>query len=107
MSDVAGEHVILAEQHLREVVATLGGDVVVETDAFIGHPAEELVHMSEFVDLMVVGSRGYGPRRAVLLGSVSRHLMNEAACPVIVLPRGVEGAFESLLGDSGSVGASA
>ena len=53
------------------------------------------------------GRRGYGPRRAVLLGSVSRHLMDEAASPAIVLPRGVEGAFESLLADSGSVGANA
>jgi hypothetical protein len=37
-----------------------------------------------------LGSRGYGPLRAVLLGGVSRRLMVEAHCPVIVVPRGVE-----------------
>jgi nucleotide-binding universal stress UspA family protein len=107
IGDVAGEHVVLAEQHLADVVAGLGDDVPVETEALIGHPAEELVRLSGLVDLMIMGSRGYGPRRAVLLGSVSRHLMDEAASPAIVLPRGVEGAFESLLADSGSVGANA
>jgi nucleotide-binding universal stress UspA family protein len=50
--------------------------------------------------VLVVGSRGYGPLRAVLLGSVSRRLMTEAHCPVIVVPRGVEAALEALLEES-------
>lgn len=103
MGDVVGEHVVLAEQHLREVVGELGGDVTVETEALIGHPADELVRLSGLVDLMVMGSRGYGPRRAVLLGSVSRRVMDEAASPAIVLPRGVEGSFQALLAESGEV----
>ena len=37
---------------------------------------------------MVVGSRGYGPLKAVLLGGVSGQLIRSAACPVIVVPRG-------------------
>ncbi len=107
MGDVEGGHVIAAEKHLREVVAELGDGVAVDAEAFIGHPAEEAVRLSGLVDLMVVGSRGYGPRRAVLLGSVSRHLMEEAASPTIVLPRGVEGSLESLLAESGPVGVTA
>ena len=43
-----------------------------------------------------MGSRGYGPLRAVLLGSVSGRLVREAACPVIVVPRGVEAPLEEL-----------
>ena len=43
------------------------------------------------VDLMVVGSRGYGPRAAVLLGGVTHTLLRKAACPVVVLPRGSRG----------------
>jgi nucleotide-binding universal stress UspA family protein len=39
------------------------------------------------VDLLVVGSRGYGPLMSVLLGSVSAHLIGRAACPVLVAPR--------------------
>jgi hypothetical protein len=36
----------------------------------------------------------------VLLGSVSRRLLDEAQSPTVVLPRGVEGALESLLAES-------
>lgn len=42
------------------------------------------------LDLLVVGSRGYGPFRRVLLGSVSGELVREPSIPVIVVPRGAE-----------------
>jgi hypothetical protein len=45
---------------------------------------------------MVTGSRGYGPHRAVLLGSVSGRLVREAECPVIVVPRGIEAPLEGI-----------
>jgi nucleotide-binding universal stress UspA family protein len=38
-------------------------------------------------DLLVAGSRGYGPVRRVLLGSVSTQLAHKAPCPVLVVPR--------------------
>jgi nucleotide-binding universal stress UspA family protein len=38
-------------------------------------------------DLLVCGSRGYGPVRRVLLGGVSSRLVRRAACPVVVVPR--------------------
>jgi len=39
-----------------------------------------------------VGSRGYGPLRRVLLGSVSTELIRTAPCPVIVHPRPAKAA---------------
>lgn len=39
------------------------------------------------VDLLVVGSRGYGPLRRVLLGGTSARLIRRAATPVMVVPR--------------------
>ena len=39
------------------------------------------------VDLLIVGSRGYGTIERVLLGSTSRALIREAPCPVLVVPR--------------------
>jgi nucleotide-binding universal stress UspA family protein len=44
-------------------------------------------------DLLVAGSRGYGPLRSVLVGSVSGHLADHASCPVLVVPRGVPASF--------------
>jgi nucleotide-binding universal stress UspA family protein len=91
-----GEHRSRAESELREALAPLGDDVPVEADVYVGDPAEVLIGLSEGLGLLVCGSRGYGPVRAVLLGSVSRRVTAEAACPVIVVPRGVHGAFEAL-----------
>jgi nucleotide-binding universal stress UspA family protein len=42
---------------------------------------------SSGVDLLVIGSRGYGPVRTVLLGSVARHVVDHAPCAVLVVPR--------------------
>jgi nucleotide-binding universal stress UspA family protein len=35
----------------------------------------------------VLGSRGYGPLRSVILGSVSAAAVEGAACPIVVTPR--------------------
>ena len=52
---------------------------------------------SEHLDLLVMGSRAYGPAHAVLLGGVSRRVIAGAACPVVVLPRGTAARFEALV----------
>lgn len=53
----------------------------------IGNPADELVKLSIDLDLLIVGSRGYGPVRRVLLGGTSVRVMRSSACPVAVVPR--------------------
>jgi nucleotide-binding universal stress UspA family protein len=52
-----------------------------------GNPATILAAASAHLDLLVCGSRGYGPMRSVILGSVSRELTRSAACPLLVVPR--------------------
>jgi nucleotide-binding universal stress UspA family protein len=94
---VEGEHRVRAEDAVRRATEALDGDVAVETDAFVEDPADVLIRVSENLDLLICGSRGYGPLRAVLLGGVSRRLTAEAHCPVIVLPRGVEAALDALM----------
>ena len=96
--DVEGEHRLAAESALRRTVDELGADVPVEVEALIGDPVELLVTASEHLDLLVCGSRGYGPVRAVLLGSVSGAVMMSARCPVIAVPRGVRTSFEDIAG---------
>ena len=98
--EVEGELRVRAEEALRRATDALDGDVPVETDAFVEDPADVLIRVSEHLDLLVCGSRGYGPLRAVLLGGVSRRLTAEAQCPVIVLPRGVTSSLESLMAAS-------
>jgi nucleotide-binding universal stress UspA family protein len=61
-------------------------DVTVEPRT--GDPVAELAHASAALDLLVLGSRGRGPIRSVLLGSVSRALLRNAECPLVILPRG-------------------
>jgi len=95
--EVEGELRVRAEDALRRATQALDGDVAVEVDAFVEDPADVLVRVSENLDLLICGSRGYGPLRAVLLGGVSRRLTAEARCPVIVLPRGVEASLDALM----------
>jgi nucleotide-binding universal stress UspA family protein len=52
-----------------------------------GVPGQVLVEAAEHARLLVVGSRGFGPVRAALLGSVSRYCAQHSTdCPVVVVP---------------------
>jgi nucleotide-binding universal stress UspA family protein len=52
-----------------------------------GTAATELANYCEPDDLLLIGSRSYGPMGRTLLGSVSSALIHEAPCPVLVVPR--------------------
>jgi nucleotide-binding universal stress UspA family protein len=49
-----------------------------------GRPTEELLRACESADLLVVGSRGLGGFRGLLLGSVSDQVAHHASCPVLI-----------------------
>jgi nucleotide-binding universal stress UspA family protein len=59
----------------------------VDGGAVLGLAGEELAAFGACVDLLVVGSRGYGPVRRLVLGSTSEYLAGHARCPLVVLPR--------------------
>jgi nucleotide-binding universal stress UspA family protein len=94
----AAESQRATQQILDEAAADASG-VEVEADVSVQDAADFLIAASEGVDLLVCGSRGYGPKRAVLLGGVSRRVATESACPVIVLARGIEFGLEALVGE--------
>jgi len=77
-----------ARRRLDDAIATLGDDIAAEGAVLDGEPVATLVAESTGNDLLFAGSRGKGPFRRVLLGSVSTHLLREAACPVVIVPRG-------------------
>ena len=72
----------------REVAEVLGADPGIEIEplALEGAPATVLIDASREADLLVVGSRGRGGFKGLLLGSVSQQCVHHAACPVLVVP---------------------
>ncbi|MGK5443491.1 universal stress protein [Micromonospora sp. URMC 105] len=59
-------------------------DAGVDVEVLPGNPAAALVEASRSAQLVVVGSRGLGGLRGMLLGSVSQQLLQHASCPVVV-----------------------
>ena len=59
----------------------------VDGRAVYGIAGEELAAFGDELDLLVVGSRGYGPLRRLVSGSTSNYLERHARCSLLVLPR--------------------
>lgn len=93
-------------QHgLDAVIAELPEGVTAHVRRATGDPVELLAARTAELDLLVIGSRGYGPLRSVLVGGVSGRLLRKAECPVIVVPRGIEAPLESLFGANAATAA--
>lgn len=76
------------ERVVQEGLASIEAAIATDSTRLDGDPATELAReCEEGVDLLVVGSRGYGPLTRVLLGSVSRKIAGDAPCPVLVVRR--------------------
>lgn len=84
-------------QHMEEQLeigfAQATGQVL-EGSVVRGDPANRLREAAADADVLMVGSRAFGPVRTVLLGSASYELMRSAPCAVIVYPRGAESVPE-------------
>lgn len=74
---------LLAE--LRSVIVEKG--VEVHYEVAVGHPAEQIIYDADrhAVDLIVVGDRGRSKLARLLLGSVSRHVVEFAGRAVMVV----------------------
>jgi nucleotide-binding universal stress UspA family protein len=73
---------------LHEAAAALPAEVRALPVFEHGDPVEKLLDRAEEgVDLLVLGSRGFGPVMRLLLGSVSARVIREAPCPVMIVPR--------------------
>jgi len=73
---------------LDDALASLSDGIEAEAVLLAGEPAARLAERSAALDLLVTGSRGHGPLRSAIVGSVSRRLTRTAHCPVIVVPHG-------------------
>lgn len=83
------ERVETAERMAHQAIDELRSPVRVEVVVVEGDPVERLADASRGLDVLVVGSRRFGPVRSALLGGVSTRLIERSACPVVIVPRGV------------------
>jgi nucleotide-binding universal stress UspA family protein len=77
---IIDDAVRIAEDTIKEP-----GRAEIDSRLFFSAPVPTLVDMSKDADMVVVGARGLGAVRSVLLGSVSTGLIHHAHCPVAVI----------------------
>jgi nucleotide-binding universal stress UspA family protein len=87
-------------ERFERILAALPGAAEVERTMLEGNPSDALAGAAAETDLMVVGSRGYGPLHHVLLGSVSSRLMRRSPAPLLVVPRGAPTPIDDLRADA-------
>jgi nucleotide-binding universal stress UspA family protein len=76
-------------EKLEDAVAALraeAGELEIETRLVQGPAASALTKEAAGAELLVVGSRGLGGFRELLLGSVSHQCAQHASCPVLIVP---------------------
>jgi nucleotide-binding universal stress UspA family protein len=85
-----GEEELKADQ--QRAMDLLGEAVDADSQFLVGDPAAALSEAGVALDLLVLGSRGYGTFARTLLGGVSAAVTRTAPCPVVVVPRAAERA---------------
>ena len=82
------------EDRLERAADSVRDGHSIKTEIASGQTVAALVERTAHLDLLVLGSRGYGPPKRVLLGSVSRAVIGAAHCPVLVVGRGAHALGE-------------
>ncbi len=76
-----------AERMLADEIDQVDGDgVTIERRVATGSASDALLQAAREGDLLVVGSRGLGGFKGLLLGSVSQQVVHHAPCPVVIVP---------------------
>jgi nucleotide-binding universal stress UspA family protein len=88
----------MAAKVVDDLVQRAVGDLYdVHAVTACGLPATAILDTAKDADLIVVGARGTGGFRGLLLGSVSRQVLHGAHCPVAVVRDGAERAGEPVV----------
>jgi len=77
-----------ASSALDRAARAAGPEVPVERRVAGGRVGGAVARLSEDADLLVIGSRGYGPLRRVAAGTHTGQILRAARCPVLVLGHG-------------------
>ena len=88
-ADLADQALRAAQEEADDVLKQAGDEArppSVTVKSVTGLPAEELLSAAADADMVVVGSRGAGGFKRLLMGSVSTQVTHHAHCPVVVIP---------------------
>jgi nucleotide-binding universal stress UspA family protein len=90
--------------HAREQITQQAPGLVVHEVVRMSDARVTLLELAEQAAMVVVGSRGRGPIKSLLLGSVSLTVSREARCPVVVVRPGNRGVVRNgvLVGADGT-----
>jgi nucleotide-binding universal stress UspA family protein len=83
IKDIQEEGQAILNEGLKQVPPSIATTCSLE----LGFPSEKIIDISQNnnCDLIVIGSRGLGVIKSMLVGSVSSHVVHHATCPVMVV----------------------
>ena len=90
-TEVASKRAIEGQELLDSAAKLVGGqggpEIEVHTELLFGPAADEIINVAEVrgCDLIVMGTRGLGALRGLLLGSQTQKVISHAHCPVMVI----------------------
>jgi len=86
LTELARKTALAETEEVLDRIAEDSRPASVAVQAVLGVPAEELLKVAADAEMIVVGSRGGGGFKRLLLGSVSSHAVHHGHCPVVVIP---------------------
>lgn len=84
---VPAELKISAYQFLADLMHIVPPEIKARTRVEVGNPGEKICEVAEEEksDLIIMGSRGFGTFRSMLVGSVSHYVLQQSPCPVLIV----------------------
>jgi nucleotide-binding universal stress UspA family protein len=86
LTELARKTALAETEEVLDQIADDSRPASVAVQAVFGVPAEELLKAAADADMIVVGSRGGGGFKKLLLGSVSSYAVHHGHCPTVVIP---------------------
>jgi nucleotide-binding universal stress UspA family protein len=87
LSDLIARSAAAGQILINEAVSCIGEGVQIHREVLFGEPASCIVEVAKnrSCDLIVIGSRGLGMLKSLLLGSRAQKVIHDADCPVLVV----------------------
>ena len=86
-SQMISERTVAGQALIEQAAKIVGDGVEIDRQLLFGDPVEGIINVANTrqCDLIVMGTRGLGPLRGLLLGSKAQRVISMARCPVLVV----------------------